>query len=227
MGYRHELGRQFILLAHVADSLPEAAGDNLEVRSRLEQLQGELHQIVTRAREIGVVFAHLTDRENMEEVRTFSATRTVEKIVGQVSSIQPGVTFDLSGVASKLRLPPAAYAEWVSVFQNALFNSLNALVDSEERVIRVRSEDRGKRRRILIEDTGSGVDLEDSETLFEPFQRRTTISRERQELGFGGSGLGLTIMRLIAGSRGVRVGFESPSSGFATSLVMEWMDKAG
>ena len=227
VGYQHELRRQFILLAGVADSLPEAAGDNSDVRRRLEHLQGELRHIVTRAREIGGVFAHLTDRENMEEVRTFSATRTVEKIVRQVSSIQPGVTFDLSGVASKLRLPPATYAEWVSVFQNAFFNSLNALVDSEERVIRVRSEDREKRRRILIEDTGSGVDLEDSETLFEPFQRRTTISRERQELGFGGSGLGLTIMRLIAGRRSVRVGFESPSSGFATSLVMEWMDKEG
>ena len=163
----------------------------------------------------------------MEDVRTFSAKSTVERIVRQVSAIQPGVTFDLSGVAPALRLPPAAYAEWVSIFQNAFFNSLNALVDSEERVIMVRSEDSGKRRRILIEDTGSGIGLEDSEKLFEPFKRRATISRERRELGFGGSGLGLTIMRIIAGSRGVRVAFQSPSSGFATALVMEWMYEEG
>ena len=161
----------------------------------------------------------------MEEVRTFSAKRTVTNIARQVSSIQPGVTFDLSGIAPESRLPPAAYAEWVSIFQNALFNSLNALVDSEERIIMIRSDDKGRLCRILIEDTGSGVDLEESETLFEPFKRKTKISRERRELGFGGSGLGLTIMRIIAGSRGVRVGFEPPSSGFATSLAMEWMNE--
>ena len=227
MGYQHELGRQLLLLEHVADILPEAASDDAEVRSRLVELQSDLRQIMKRTREIGVLFSHLVDRENMEEVRTFAAKRTVESIVRQVSSIQPGVTFDLSRIAPKLRLPPAAYAEWVSIFQNALFNSLNALVDSDERVIMVRSEDKGKRRRILIEDTGSGIDLEDSETLFEPFKRRATISRERRELGFGGSGLGLTIMRIIAGSRGVRVGFESPSAGFATRLVMDWMYEAG
>ena len=226
MGYQHELGKQLLLLEHVADILPEAASDEAEVRSRLVELQSDLRQIMKRTREIGVLFSHLVDRENMEEVRTFAAKRTVESIVRQVSSIQPGVTFDLSGIAPKLRLPPAAYAEWVSIFQNALFNSLNALVDSDERVIMVRSEDKGKRRRILIEDTGSGIDFEDSETLFEPFKRRATISRERRELGFGGSGLGLTIMRIIAESRGVRVGFESPSAGFATRLVMDWMYEA-
>ena len=223
IGYQHELSRQFLLLEHVADILPEAARDDEQVRSRLVELQSSLCQIVKRTREVGFLFAHLVDRENMQEVRTFSARRTVENIVTQVSSIQPGVRFDLSGIAPELRFPPAAYAEWVSIFQNALFNSLNALVDSDERVIAIRSEDKGARHRILIEDTGSGIDLEDSETLFEPFKRRATISRERRELGFGGSGLGLTIMRIIAGSRGVRVGFESPSSGFATRLVMDWM----
>ena len=227
IGYQHELRRQFLLLEDLADNLPNAAGEDAEVRGRLVELQSDLRQIMERTREIGVLFAHLDDNENMEEVRMFSAKETVESIVRQVSSIQPGVRFDLSGIPPKFRLPPAAYAEWVSIFQNAFFNSLNALVDSEERVIAVRSEDKGKLRRILIEDTGSGIDLEDSETLFAPFKRRATISRERQELGFGGSGLGLTIMRIIAGSRGVRVGFESPSSGFATSLLMEWMYESG
>ena len=223
IGYQHELSRQFLLLEHVADNLPEAAGDDPYIKGRLVDIQSELRQIMMRAREIGVVFSHLFDHENMEEVRTFSAKSTLERIVRQVSAIQPGVTFDLARVAPALRLPPAAYAEWVSIFQNAFFNSLNALVDSEERVIMARSEDKGKRHRIVIEDTGSGIDLEDSETLFKPFKRRATISRERRELGFGGSGLGLTIMRIIAGSRGVRVEFQSPSSGFATALVMEWM----
>ncbi len=222
IGYQHELGRQLLLIEHLAEALPQAGGDDADVHSELVGFQSKLRQIVKRTREIGMLFSHLVDQENVEEVRTFAANRTVEGIVQQVSSIQPGVVFDLSGIDANLRLPPAAYAEWASIFQNALFNSLNALVDSEERVIVVRSEVAGKLCRILIEDTGSGIDLEESETLFEPFKRGITISSERRELGFGGSGLGLTIMRILARRRGVRVGFESPSVGFATALVLEW-----
>lgn len=222
IGYQHELGRQFLLLEHLAEVLPQAGGDDLAVRSELLEFQRKLRQIAKRARDIGMLFAHLVDHENVHEVKAFPARKTVESIVQQVSSIQSGVTFDLTGIAPMLRLPPAAYAEWVSIFQNALFNALNALVDSDERVIAVRSEDDGELRRILIEDTGSGIDLEESDALFEPFKRGISISRERRELGFGGSGLGLTIMRILAGSRGVQVGFEPPSSGFATSLMLEW-----
>ena len=226
IGYQHELNRQFLLLEHIADRLPRAGDEEVNPRASLVELQSDLRRIVKRAREIGVLFDHLADSEDMEEVRALSAKQTVQSIVRHVAVIQPGVTFDLSGIASTLRLPPATYAEWVSVLQNALFNSLNALVDSDKRVVRIKSEAKGKRRRILIEDTGSGIDLADSEMLFEPFKRRVTISDERRELGFGGSGLGLTIMRMIAGNRGVRVRFERPAPEFSTSLAMEWMYEA-
>lgn len=226
IGYQHELHRQFLLLEHIADILPDAAGDNLATREDLIKLQRDLRRVTKRSREVGVLFAHLVDRENIEEVRAFSAKGTIAGIVEQVSSLQPGVTFDLSRIAPTLRLPPAVYAEWVSIFQNALFNSLNALVDSDRRIIRISSEADGGRRRILIEDTGTGIDVAHSEALFEPFRRKVTISDERRELGFGGSGLGLTIMRVVAGGRGVRVGFETPSPDFSTSLVMEWIYEA-
>ena len=57
IGYQHELSRQFLLLEHVADNLPEAAGDDPDIRSKLVEVQSELRQIMMRAREIGGVFA--------------------------------------------------------------------------------------------------------------------------------------------------------------------------
>ena len=222
IGYQHELNRQILLIEHIADIIPDAGGNDAQIRGKLVALQSKLRHITERTREIGVLFSHLLDHENVQDLKTFSAKKIVENIIPQISFIQPGVTFDLAGIDPDFHLPPATYAEWVSIFQNAFFNSLNALVDSDDRVIAIRSEDTGGCRRILIEDTGSGIDLGESEALFELFKRRITISRERRELGFGGSGLGLTIMRVIAGSRGVRVRFEPPSLGFATSLVMEW-----
>ena len=98
IGYQHELGRQLLLIEHLAEVLPQASGDDEDVRSELVGFQRKLRQIVKRTREIGTLFSHLFDHENIEEVRTFSAKRTVQSIVQQVSSIQPGVVFDLSGI---------------------------------------------------------------------------------------------------------------------------------
>ena len=225
LGYQHELSRQLLLLERVADTLPTAAHGHTSVRSSLLKFQRKLRDVLTRTREIGSLFGHLLDRENMEEVKSFPARATVESIVRQVSSIQPSITFDVSGIRPTLRLPPAAYAEWVCIFQNALFNSLNALVDVDKRVIAIRNERKAEHPRILVEDTGSGVDLENSEELFLPFRRATDISRERRELGFGGAGLGLPIMRMIAATRGIRIAFKAPSPGFATALAIEWNEE--
>lgn len=224
VGYHHELVKQFVLLERLADTLPTLATGDRGRTAKLEEVRSELHALVQRVREIGRVFSHLFEPENMEVVETSLVKPTVESIVRYVATLQPGVRFDLAGIDGDSRLPPASYSEWVSVFQNAFFNSFNALIDSEKKTIRVRTECEGGWRRVLVEDTGAGVDLADAEVLFEPFVRRLEISRERRELGFGGSGLGLTIMRLIADSRGIRVKFQEPPRGFSTSLVLEWTD---
>ena len=58
--------------------------------------------------------------------------------------------------------------------------------------------------------------------LFEPFERDITLSAERRALGMGGTGLGLTIVRMIAESRGCEVTFVKPSEGYSTAFELKW-----
>ena len=71
---------------------------------------------------------------------------------------------------------------------------------------------RGGREWLRVSDTGQGLDvaLDDSQGLFEPFERRLVISHDNQSIALGGQGLGLTIARMIAHRRAVDVRFVEP-----------------
>jgi hypothetical protein len=69
------------------------------------------------------------------------------------------------------------------------------------------------------------VDLSSAEELFNPFVRKLKISPERRSLGLGGTGLGLTIVRMVATSVNCRVAFVRPESGFATAFQLSWSEE--
>ena len=98
------------------------------------------------------------------------------------------------------------------------------MLDSRRREIAISSRNRGKTREILVQDTGVGVDLDSADKLFEPFERRIVISEERRALGVGGTGLGLTIVRMIAENLSCDVGFVEPEEGFSTAFSLSWRE---
>jgi len=77
----------------------------------------------------------------------------------------------------------------------------------------------------LVQDTGIGVDVTNSEKLFEPFLRRVKVSAERRALGLGGMGLGLTIVRMIASALNSRVRFVKPETEFRTAFELSWSEE--
>jgi len=96
------------------------------------------------------------------------------------------------------------------------------MIDSDVRILRIAGSQSRAKASLRISDTGSGIDLEEAERLFEPFQRKGSISEERKSLGLGGHGLGLTIVRMIAEGRRCHVGFVTPESGFSTTFELTW-----
>ena len=121
-------------------------------------------------------------------------------------------------------MPKASLIEWSAIFQNVFINAFNALVDSEVKLIKVISKKDGRNNEILVQDTGSGVDLKNSDELFKPFVRKMLISPERRALGYGGMGLGLTIVKLVANNIGCEVGFVEPEQGFSTAFCLKWRE---
>jgi signal transduction histidine kinase len=119
--------------------------------------------------------------------------------------------------------PRATYAEWASIFQNAFYNSLNAMLDEPDKRIGVAlKEDKDGALRLLVSDSGSGVDLETADELFKPFKRKLRTTKERAALQLGGTGLGLAIVRMIVEHRKAEVRFVVPERSYSTSLEISW-----
>ena len=191
----------------------------------------EVPRILEVANQIGIwfdrleetrrLFGPLLDEDDRDEVESLAAAAVLRQVITNVQPLVSGVNFS-SSIPTDIYLPAATFAEWNSLFQNVIFNAANATLDLAERRVHSSGGRTGRMTWIRIEDNGSGIDCAHSDELFEPFVRRVTISEERQALGLGGMGLGLTIVRMIASQRRARVAFVEPSPEWATAFQISW-----
>jgi len=224
IAYQHELGQQFEIIRSAVRKIGRTSSKDHRIREELKELKDILSFWLERAEMMSSLFAHLGDPENLKRRNRFSARQVVEEISDQVRLLARGMPIHTERIHKDCSLPKASLAEWSSIFQNVFVNSFNALLDSKKKLIDVSSKQEGRKNRILVQDTGSGIDLDDAENLFEPFQRRIAISPERRALGYGGMGLGLTIVRLVARNIGCKVSFVRPEKGFNTAFCIEWRE---
>lgn len=220
LAYEHEANKQISELEDLAARLRRGKpSDSEEITKALERW-------VLQARQTRSLFAPLNDQENRERRTRFRAAALLREVYNNIRPLIGSIDFDSDGVAEGLRLPSGTFAEWSAVFQNVFVNAANAMLDADRKAISVQSGTARGRTLIVVEDTGSGVDLEDSEPLFQPFTRRLEISAERRELGLGGMGLGLAIVRMVANNLGCRVRFAEPSRGYSTAFELSWREES-
>ena len=219
LAYEHEAHKQMQMIERIYEGLSSTTStvSRADVRGTAERLGRWLE----RARGTRALFAHLLDAREREKRRSLRARQVIENVIAQTKLFLRGVETDVE-INSELLLPPATYAEWVSIFQNIFINAANAMVDAEPRRLRIRSFQSASAHVVEVADTGIGVELPDAETLFRPFVRAGNISPARTALGFGGSGLGLTIVRLLAENIGCEVAFTEPPKGYATAIRLSW-----
>lgn len=215
LAYEHEANKQLIDLQSLADDLRTSQ------RLNVEELTTTLEEWVRRARQTRALFAPLADAENRETRAALRAKPLIENIVRSIRPLIGTVTIDVK-LPSDIRLPPGTVAEWNAVFQNVFINAANAMLDSAERSLLVNYELRSGRNRIWVQDTGVGIDLDEAERLFRPFERRSDVSAARRELGLGGTGLGLSIVRMVANNLDCAVAFVPPADGYATAFELSW-----
>jgi signal transduction histidine kinase len=225
LAYQHELKKQFSTVEGILEKMSQIRAEDVSLRRALDSLRNDLSSWLQRARATNALFDYMADAENIEIRDRFRATEVLSDVQKQVQFLARGIDVDTSRVDDPLYLPEASLAEWGAIFQNVFTNAFNAVVDSEKRLVQASSRVKGPVHEILVQDTGSGVDLRDAERLFEPFQRGTKTPRQRRALGYGGTGLGLTIVRLLADRLGCRVGFVEPEDGFSTAFSLSWREK--
>jgi len=113
-----------------------------------------------------------------------------------------------------LKSPPMFPAELSTVFSNLLTNAVKAAGIGGK----IRASGRAKNDQslsVVIENTGTAVNLRDAERWFKPFESTTTSVDP--VLGQG-MGLGLPITRKMLEQYGADIRFAKPSHGFATAI---------
>ena len=234
LSYQHELKKQFTYIEDTIDRiktvqtlvpfLPDSSNKARELEQNLNSLSTDLSSWLERAKATNSLFDYIADAENTQLRHRFRALPMIRDIVVQTSFLARGIEIDYSQLDDQLYLPKASFAEWGAIFQNVFTNAFNAMLDSPRRLLHISTVPHEKSHEILIQDTGQGVDLQKADKFFEPFERASKISAERQALGYGGTGLGLTIVQLLADNIGCRVQFVQPQDGFSTAFSIRWRE---
>ena len=224
LSYQHELEKQFAYIEDTIDRMESIHAENIELQQDLNSLRTELISWLERARATNHLFDYIGNAKNTQSRYRFRAKPVIEDLATQTSFLARGAEIDYSQIDNHLYLPKASVAEWGAIFQNVFINAFNAMLDSSRRLLHISSRSHHKSHELLIQDTGYGINLQNAEKFFDPFERESKISAERQALGYGGTGLGLTIVRLIADNIDCRVQFIDPQDGFRTAFSIQWRE---
>ena len=232
LSYQHELKKQFTYIEDAIDRIKAVtfqldssnAAKELELQQNLDSLSADLSSWLDRAKATNNLFDYIADTENTKLRHRFRAMPVIKDIVAQTSFLARGIEIDYSQIDDQLYLPKASFAEWGAIFQNVFTNAFNAMLDSPRLLLRISSRSDERSHEILVQDTGHGIDFDKADKFFAPFERASRISAERQALGYGGTGLGLTIVRLLADNIGCRVQFVEPQEEFKAAFSIQWRE---
>lgn len=181
----------------------------------------ELSDWVDRLEATRKIFLPMMDAEDREKVEALECEGVARTVVANLRPLLGNieVSFDMH---EGLYFPPAAYSEWSAILQNVILNSANATLDCDDPKIEISSAIHNRYGVLNVSDNGVGIG-EDADQFFKPFMRKSKISPERQELGMGGTGLGLTIVEMIAENRNCEAAFVDPDdSEWSTTFELSW-----
>lgn len=223
LALNHEISRESGFLAGISSRLRRIATKHSI--QELRDIADEFDEARGRLDSLRELFAPLLSNEDKSATDRLKVRAVVDQTVRAMGALMPGVKFDKSGILADLRFPLGSFAEWNAVLQNVLSNAWNALLDSSRAEVLFRGgRDKSGREWLRVSDSGQGLDvlLSEAGKLFEPFERRITISDDKRSIAIGGQGLGLAIVRMIAHRRSAKVAFVSPEEGFSTTFEIAW-----
>jgi PAS domain S-box-containing protein len=111
------------------------------------------------------------------------------------------------------------YIDFAQVIGNLLRNAIDAMHESQQRVLRVHTRADGRHLMIQISDTGCGISEEARPNLFQPFFTTKPKASEATDNGPVGTGLGLSTSRNILSRYGAEISVESEPGDGATFTV--------
>jgi signal transduction histidine kinase len=218
LAIEHETRKEMVAVRSKLRKLIEIAEAN--DLPDLEETATELSRWIDRLEATRNIFLPMMDADDRERIEPLECEAVARTVIDNIRPLLGNVviTFDME---SGLYFPPAAYSEWSAILQNVVLNAANATLDSASPRIEISSMLYNKYGYLYVSDNGVGIG-DDPDELFKPFKRKSNLSPERRELGMGGTGLGLTIVEMIAENRNCDVAFVDPGDDWSTSFELSW-----
>lgn len=227
LAYEHEVAAQRGQVDEVARNLKSIARrTDPTLAAELSLLAATLKEWGQRSERIRALFRPLLEEENRTEIGRYRARLVIEDVSETLRVLARRTDVDCSRVDRGLLLPPATYTAWSAVVQNILVNAYRATLESRPGRVVVDGRGTDGTGYVRFQDNGQGgVDLKRADRLFLPFERSGAVTERAVALGLGGSGLGLTVVKMITDEVGCRVGFEEPEPGWSTAIRISWGNK--
>jgi two-component system, OmpR family, sensor histidine kinase BaeS len=169
---------------------------------RIQSLKEEIERLILLVQDL----EHLTAMESPQsvlELKQEDLSKVINRSIDAVSGsyVQKGVKLEsISNVPIELHLDAKRITQ---VFINLLTNALK--YTPADGKVTVSAKQVNDHVHITVKDTGKGIPKEEVEQVFERFYR-SEKSRNRE---FGGSGIGLTIVKRIVEAHGGQIWIES------------------
>ena len=224
LAFDHQFNQQLNVLEQHVATLESAIQKSPHVQHLIDPIHSGIRRWIQDTRETRRIFSPISDERNRTIVTRFRAKPLLKSMIDNLRNILRGVLVDDSAIDERLLLPKASYPVWMAIFYNVFINASNAMLDSDKKQMELLSFRTGSRRGVRIQDTGVGINLEQAEDLFQPLKRGLEISHERRALGYGGAGLGLAIVRMLATDVKAEVRFKEPTAPFKTCFEIVWSE---
>ena len=215
----HELNREMRSLDSVQKRLRRIARER--DLPDVAQTAKDIGQFLKRIQSLQSLFSPLLSEDDREHRSRLRAKPIVRQVADGMDPLTPGLAIAIE-IDEELRFPTAPIAAWNAILQNVIANAWNACLATEEARVQIKGFEHKRDGGLLISDTGVGIDLDDSDRLFDAFERRLQLSREHAPIAIGGTGMGLAIVRMLAESHKADVAFVEPESGYSTTFQIVW-----
>jgi two-component system sensor kinase FixL len=214
----HEINQPLTAIANYLSAARDMMdGDLAENR---EFFREALQESVSESLRAGTIVRRLREFVSRGEInrRVLSIAQVVEDatVLGLIGSQEKGIQFSID-IAPDTNHVFVDRVQIQQVMVNLMRNAIEAMADSAEKKLHIGvSSIDDERVEIAVSDTGTGIDPELGERIFDPFASTKG----------DGMGLGLSICRTIIESHGGTIGAEpNPESGTIFRITLEKAEK--
>ena len=211
-GVAHELNNPMMSILHFIDYCLKHTTEVDRRRPILKDIKEETERCVEIVQNL-LTFSHM-EKEGEEEFKELDCSAVIDRVLKLLTyRVEKNDVIVKKPSAEEMPTIRMKENKIQQVFLNLFNNALDAMMDCENKEIRIEIHNIGEFYEITFADTGCGIPRKDIQRIFDPFYTTKPVGK--------GTGLGLSICQSIVEDHGGMISCESePGKGTQFKISM-------